>query len=263
LREAKVYRALHGSAKGPTDPRAFVEKRSEKPNGDGGLRDSARSLVQGETPGSYRIHGSRPEHASCMTPYAQPTPRGNICYSAEVRPLPDPSCPSTPEQLLLTGANAVCGVPAPRNAIATSTFRTEAALGLSVALGLAFAWALVQRRGLSPTRLGILLVAAILIATPGLRAVWLERGDAPLHADASAKKVATLVGEIDAFASARDDCLQEVRNDCLACQPLMRFALPVHTSCAHPRGRIELRPDALSSGCTVRGDTLECGSSAL
>jgi len=188
------------------------------------------------------------------------TRQGNICYSANVRPLPDPSCPSTAEQLLVHGANAVCGVP---EVAEGASFRTKAALGLSVALGLAFAWALIQRRGVSPARMAVLLVAAVLIATPGLRAVWLERADAPLHGDASAKKVSTLVGEIDAFASARSDCLQEVHNNCVACQPLMRFALPVRTTCAHPRGRIELRSDALSGGCVVHGDTLECGSSAL
>ena len=158
------------------------------------------------------------------------------------------------------GANAVCGVPAPRE---VTGFRHEAALGLSVSLGLACAWALMQRRGLSPVRAGILLLAAVLIATPGLRAVWLERADAPLHAEASAEKVATLVGAIDAFASARNACLEEVHNECVACQPLVRFILPARTSCAHPRGRIELRADALSSGCVVRGDTLECGSSTL
>jgi hypothetical protein len=111
--------------------------------------------------------------------------------------------------------------------------------------------------------MAVLLGAAILVATPGLRAVWLERGDAPLHADASAKKVTALVDQIDAFASARNDCLAEVHNDCEACQPLMRFALPQRTTCAHPRGRIDLRSDALSSGCAVHGDTLECGNSAL
>jgi hypothetical protein len=177
--------------------------------------------------------------------------------------LSDPLCPTSAEQLLLDGANAVCGVRDTGEAARTSTFRAKAALGLSVALGVAFAWALLQRRGVSPTRIAVLLVAAVLIAMPGLRAVWIDRGDAPLRAEVPAKKVTALVSQIDAFASARDECLQEVRNDCVACQPLMRFALPVHTTCAHPRGRIELRRDALSSGCVLHGDTLECGSSAL
>jgi hypothetical protein len=162
--------------------------------------------------------------------------------------------------LLVHGANAVCGVPSARD---TMTRRSEIALGLSASLAVVFAYAIVQRRGLSPGRIAMLLVAAAAIAAPGLRAVWLDRADAPLHASATAKQVATLVDEMDAFASARDDCLQEVHNDCEECQPLVRFVLPTHAVCAHPHGRIDLRRNALATGCTVRGDTLECGSPTL
>jgi hypothetical protein len=109
----------------------------------------------------------------------------------------------------------------------------------------------------------VLLLAAAAIAAPGLRAVWVDRADAPMHAAATAKQVATLVDEMDAFASARNECLEEVRNDCEECQPLVRFVLPVHAACTHPRGRIELRRGALETGCTVHGDTLECGGSTL
>ena len=171
----------------------------------------------------------------------------------------DPACPSTPEQLLVTGANSVCGVPA----VAAHDHRSEAALALSGSLALAFGFVLVRRRGLSPARVAMLLLAATAIAAPGLRAVWMDRADAPLRSDSSSKEIATLVNEMDAFASARHECLEAVHNDCLECQPLVRFVLPVHTSCAHPQGRIELRRNALSSGCVVHGDTLECGSSAL
>jgi hypothetical protein len=141
--------------------------------------------------------------------------------------------------------------------------RSQAALALSGTLALAFGFTLMRRRGLSPARIAMLLLAAVAIATPGLRAVWMDRADAPLRTDPSEKEIATLVSEMDAFASARHECLQEVRNDCLECQPIVRFVLPVRTSCAHPEGRIELRPNALASGCVVHGDTLECGSSTL
>jgi hypothetical protein len=174
-----------------------------------------------------------------------------------VRVSTDPACPSTPEQLLIHGANAVCGVPA----AAVHDHRSEAALALSGSLALAFGFVLVRRRGLSPGRVAMLLLAAAAIAAPGLRAVWMDRADAPMRSDTSSKDIATLVNEMDAFASARNDCLAEVHNDCLECQPLVRFVLPVHTSCAHPQGRIELRRNALGSGCVVHGDTLECGSS--
>jgi hypothetical protein len=109
----------------------------------------------------------------------------------------------------------------------------------------------------------MLLLAATAIAAPGLRSVWMDRGDAPLHARETSRQVMALVDQMDSFASERNECLQEVRNDCEECQPIVRFVLPVHTACAHPRGRIELRRDALSTGCVVQGDTLECGSSSL
>ncbi len=176
-----------------------------------------------------------------------------------MRPPPDPACPSTPGELLIDGANAVCGVPP----LERRDHRSEVALVLSGTLALAFGFTLVRRRGLSPARVAMLLLAAAAIATPGLRAVWMDRADAPLKADTSQREIATLVNEMDAFASARHDCLEEVRNDCLECQPIVRFVLPVRTSCAHPQGRIELRRNALASGCVVHGDTLECGSSTL
>ena len=159
--------------------------------------------------------------------------------------------------MLVHGANAVCGVPSRQ---AAKDHRSELALGLSFFLALGFAWTLVSRRGLSPARVVALLAAAAAIAAPGLRAVWMDRADAPLNAEASARQVATLVDELDAFATARSDCLEAVHNDCEECQPIVRFVLPVHTTCAHPRGRIDLRRDALATGCTVRGDTLECGT---
>jgi hypothetical protein len=185
------------------------------------------------------------------------------CYPRPVRVVSDPACPSTAEQLLVHGANAVCGVPPGHDARYKADHRSEASLALSVSLAFAFAVALVHRRGLSRTRIAVLLLAAAAIAAPGLRAVWMDRADAPLRADASAKEVSTLVDQMDAFASARDECLEDVHNDCEECQPLVRFVLPVHAACAHRRGRIELRRDALTTGCTVRGDTLECGSSTL
>jgi hypothetical protein len=180
------------------------------------------------------------------------------CYSRPVRPPPDPACPSTAAQVLVHGANAVCGVPAAHDA---RDHRSATALALSASLAVAFAYALVQRQGLSPRRVGILLLAAAAIAAPGLRAVWMDRADAPLHASETSKRVVALVDQMDSFAAARNECLEEVRNDCEECQPLVRFVLPVHSVCAHPRGRIELRRDALATGCVVEGDTLECGRS--
>ena len=182
------------------------------------------------------------------------------CYSAPVRAPLDPACPSTAQQLLVHGANAVCGVPTTHD---VRSYRSAVALGLSASLAIAFAYVLMHRQGLSPRRIALLLVAAAVIAAPGLRAVLMDRADAPMHAGETSKQVVALVDQMDSFAAQRNECLKEVRNDCEECQPLVRFVLPVHTACAHPQGRIELRRDALSTGCVVQGDTLECGSSSL
>lgn len=209
-----------------------------------------------------------PSNGSPGRPAGPPgTPPRNIANLVPVRPPPDPACPSTAEQVLVHGANAVCGVPASRDAHHADRgildCRSGVALALSVSLALAFAYALVHRRGMTPPRIAVLLLAAAAMAAPGLRAVWVNRADAPMHAAATAKQVATLVDEMDAFASANNECLQEVRNDCEECQPIVRFVLPVHAVCSHPKGRIELRRNALETGCTVHGDTLECGRSTL
>lgn len=183
------------------------------------------------------------------------------CYARLVRaPSSDPACPSTAQQVLVHGANAVCGVPAPHDA---RSDRSTIALAMSASLAIAFAYALMHRQGLSAKRIGVLLIAAAAIAAPGLRAVWMDRADAPLHARETSKQVVALVDQMDTFAAQRNECLQEVRNACEECQPLVRFVLPIHTACAHPRGRIDLRRNALSTGCVVQGDTLECGSSSL
>jgi hypothetical protein len=156
--------------------------------------------------------------------------------------------------VLVHGANAVCGVPAPR-----SDGAGHIAIVLSVLVALGFAWALTARRGSSPGRVALLLAAAVLIAAPGLRAVWVDRADAPLRAAAGAQQVGALVNELDGFAHAHRDCLEAVENDCEECQPIVRFVLPVHTTCARPEGRIVLRSDALGNGCVASGDTLICG----
>ena len=73
------------------------------------------------------------------------------CYSPLVGALVDPSCPSTAQQVLIHGANAVCGVPAPRSLHGD---RSAIALVLSVSLALAFAYALIHRQALTPSLIG-------------------------------------------------------------------------------------------------------------
>ncbi len=189
----------------------------------------------------------------------------------------DGSCPSTAEQLVVSGANGVCSVGWPRGASGTTRPDAVLALGgaltaaLTVTLIVAFAFALARRGGLSRGRAALLLLGVVAVAAPGEWAVLVDRGDAPFHggthAADEAAKVTNLVGELSAFAQAHDECLEEVHNDCLACQPILRFVLPTRAVCTHRAGRIDLRADALATAltraCVVRGDALECGGAPL
>lgn len=178
---------------------------------------------------------------------------------------PDGFCPSTAEELVVSGANAVCGVG--RASGPDGADRPYAMLALdgalTVALTVGCALALARRGGLSRGRVALLLLGVAAVAAPGARAVWLDRADAPLRAGENAAKMTNLVGELTSFAQAHDGCLEEVHNDCVACQPVLRFVLPTRTVCMHRTGRIDLRGDALTAGCVLRGDALECGGAPL
>ena len=188
----------------------------------------------------------------------------------------DGSCPSTAEQLVVSGANGVCSVGWPRGASGTNRPAAVALGGaltaaltvtLTVTLIVAFAVALARRGGLSRGRAALLLLGVVAVAAPGAWAVLVDRGDAPFHGGAhaaeEAAKVTNLVGELTSFAQAHDECLEEIHNDCVACQPILRFVLPTRAVCTHRAGRIDLGADALTRACVVRGDALECGGAPL
>jgi hypothetical protein len=133
-------------------------------------------------------------------------------------------------------------------------------------LALFAAFAILCAVALSGARLrrslGIALgCAAAFAASAGWWMVLAVRADAPPYAAATAAHIEDLVDRLDAFAWARHECVETVHNTCVACEPLLRFALPMHVSCAHAHGRVELRKGALSGACTQHGDALDCGSS--
>jgi hypothetical protein len=166
------------------------------------------------------------------------------------------ACPSTTAQVIVRGANAVCGIKD-----AGVPVRVSTSIVLGAGLGLACALALARRRGLGRAWIAALVFAAIAVAAPGARAVLMQRPDAPLRAPASGAEIQRFIDDLSAYAAAHDSCLAEVRNDdCLECQPVLRFVLPARTPCPHPSGRIILGPDAVARGCAVRGDALECGA---
>jgi hypothetical protein len=179
--------------------------------------------------------------------------------------LAKPACLSTVESLVVGGANDVCGPPD-----TASPGVHAATLALGAAMGLAFAMGLAGRLRVSRERVALFVLAAVLVAVPGARALLVDRADAPLRASGTATAIATLLGELDAFTAGRHGCIAEIHDDCVACQPLFRFVLPQRTPCAGGDGRIDVAKGVLANSsssparpCVVQGASLECGEPPL
>ncbi|HSQ65889.1 MAG TPA: hypothetical protein VLM85_21860, partial [Polyangiaceae bacterium] len=123
------------------------------------------------------------------------------------------------------------------------------------ALGAVLAAALLIR---SPRRAPAWVVAfAALACLPGLSA-WAGRADGPLHARSSAARVDRLASDIETYARERG-CAGVVRSSCVACDPVVRFALAKSARCATP-APIVLEADAVEAGCVERSGALVCGT---
>lgn len=181
---------------------------------------------------------------------------------ALMRDAPAQSCPSTAERLVIGGANDVCGPPG----TAAPAFRAGT-LVLAASLAIAVALTMTRRSGVSRAGLGVLLLGAAVVAAPGARALLVDRADAPLRVGATASTVANLLGDLDGYVSEHHGCVAEIHDDCLACQPLLRFVVPRRVACARRDGRIDLAADTLASAlpspasrpCAVEQGALECG----
>lgn len=154
-----------------------------------------------------------------------------------------PGCLREVAALIIDGANRVCERAPP-----------GAAPFVLVGLALVFAWA-VQRGGRLPP---IVVVAAVLLAVPGWVGLLARRADAPATIAATAQKVRDLDGALERFAGAHGGCAGVGRNACLACEPILRYALSSHRACP-PRGTIDLDAGALGGRCRDEGERLFCG----
>lgn len=164
-------------------------------------------------------------------------------------------CLGTPESVVIDGANSICG--------ASRRGRTPslAEWGISVAFLIGIAALVHFRRGRKATiqRLAMgLLGVASLGACSGYWALTFERADAPGRRAGLAAAVARILGPVEAFARARSHCVA-TRNECVECEPILRFVTPRRQACPRELGKIDLGRDAMSSGCTVHGDDLDCG----
>jgi len=152
------------------------------------------------------------------------------------------SPPTTISRVLVDGANRV-EAPGATHGEAWS------------ALGAVLAATLLIRR--SRGAHAAIVAFAALASLPGLSA-WAARADGPRRAGSSAASVDRLSSAIETFAR-EHGCANVVRSSCVACAPVVRFALARSARCAAP-APIVLEADAIEAGCAERSGTLVCGT---
>ncbi len=106
-------------------------------------------------------------------------------------------------------------------------------------------------------RVSILAAAAAAMAFPGLATIAGQRSDSPARAVAAAATIERFRDQVESFAEAHG-CARVVASACVACEPVVDFALATERACdaASP---IILGPDSLSEGCAEAASTLICG----
>lgn len=162
--------------------------------------------------------------------------------------IPGELCSGGREALVIQGANTTCGrLPPLAFGISTAVSVVAAAFALGV-------FARVPR----PRRARFLLPLALL-SLPGLVAVFVWRGDAPMRLTATASGIERLESSVREHARAHG-CARLTQNDCEACQPILRLALADLGEC-ESSARVEVGARALEDGqsCTASGEVLRCG----
>ena len=156
---------------------------------------------------------------------------------------------STPEAIVLDGANSVSGAP--------RAHFPEAALSLSLA-GLALLVTVVAVR----TKRAALVVPVMLglAALPGLYAVAVQRADAPTKRAALTALVKVGVNDLKNQAAWPQASMQVVRDDDDVLFPLARYAWPSRPT-VDGGVAIELRGSALMTAChrDVTSNHVVCG----
>ena len=102
------------------------------------------------------------------------------------------------------------------------------------------------------------IVAFAAIASVSGFSAWAARADGPRRAGASAARVDALASAIEGFARSHG-CAEVVRSSCVACDPVVRFALARSARCAGP-APVVLEADAIERGCAERSGVLVCGT---
>jgi hypothetical protein len=163
-----------------------------------------------------------------------------------LQPVQDPRgtlCDGDTSALVVDGANAMCDRAPSRFAEGTT---------LAAALAFAAVWIFAPVRW---RRRALALGCAL--SVPGLVALACHRGDAPAKVAASSARIAGLEAAVRRHAQAHG-CAVVERNDCEACQPILRLAL-VHAGPCDSGATVTLAANALDATCKATGPRLVCG----
>ena len=166
-------------------------------------------------------------------------------------PLVDPRCLETTDAVVLDGGSGVCH----GNRMEAGDPLGVGALGVLALAVVSLAW-LTGRGGLARARHVALAATLVLAALPGALSLVLVRADRPRNARRAAREVAALDDAVRDFGRAHG-CAEVVASECTACGAIVELAL-VDLRCEAP-APIELRGDAIASGCAEEGGRLVCG----
>ena len=141
---------------------------------------------------------------------------------------PTTLCTGQTSALVIDGANTICD-------------RSGSWTALVASIVLMFAAVAVWRAN---ARLrNRIFAGAALLSLPGLYALGVRRGDAPLHVAATAARLARIERSLGDDADAQG-CVTRVPLACEACQPIARFAQADRVLCPEPVAPAEVAAPA-------------------
>ena len=177
-------------------------------------------------------------------------------------PLRDPRCLVTTDSVVIDGANAVCH--APRLGHPGSPLAFVVACIVFVAT-LA---ALRSFRGSRDAGGAAVTLALFLLlgAAPGLASLALTRADRPSNAFTLSRQISSLADSITRFDRAHAGCIVIDTSQCIACEPIARFARSASTRnaslpCPIP-AVVQLGEGSLGGTCTETAASLRCSATA-
>ena len=150
-----------------------------------------------------------------------------------------PSCLAGFDDVVVHGANGVCGAPA---TLAGGPSPWMVLLAVAVVVAIAVGLRAGARRAGARTW-GILSLVAVLAASSGWLAIA-TRGDAPQRMEAFAAREALTLGEMER-ATARTGatgCVRPVAAACPACEPMLHLVAPTRRPCESDVAHVHAAP---------------------